>query len=238
MSDLHTKPRIYQDLPLENQGEITLTSEASHYLKNVLRKKEGDEVRIFNGREGEYLATLSTIGKKTATAILGECIAQQPTHIEHIHLLFAPIKKARMDILIEKAVELGVTDFHPVITDRTEYRKLNKTRITAQIIEAAEQCERLNIPTLHPIQTLDQKLRSWGSPLLWAAERYDAPHLSTITGNNYAFLIGPAGGFTPQECEKLKRHDQVTPISLGRAVYRSETAAMLCLAHAQLQKTQ
>ncbi len=195
-------------------------------------------MRIFNGREGEYLATLGTIGKKTATAILNKQIFAQPTHIEHIHLFFAPIKKARMDILIEKAVELGVTDLHPVTTERTEYRKLNETRITAQIIEAVEQCERLNIPTLHPIQTLDQKLRSWDSPLLWAAERYDASHLSTITGDNYAFLIGPAGGFTPQECEKLKRHDQVTPISLGEAVYRSETAALLCLAHAQLQKTQ
>ncbi len=235
--DLHTKPRIYQDLSLENSSEITLSPEVSHYLKNVLRKKEGDGVRLFNGREGEYLATITAISKKSVNAEITSKIKEQPTRTGRIHLLFSPIKKSRMAMLIEKAVELGVTDLHPVITGRTENRHLKEDRITAQIIEACEQCERLHLPTLHSVQTLSQKLEKWEKPLLWAAERQDASQLSTIKSENWAFLIGPEGGFESAERDMLQNHSHITPISLGQTIYRAETAAIFCLAHTQLQKT-
>ena len=224
------------DEDFKNGLPLTLAPTHCHYLKTVLRRQEGDFIRVFNGIDGEYTAEITTLGKKTGTTTLVEKLKDQPTAAPHVHLLFAPIKKARLEILIEKAVELGVTDLHPVLTMRTENRKLNIERLRAQIIEAAEQCERLDIPQFHAIQKLETVITKWDktSEIFWANERGENTPLNRCRAQNYAFLIGPEGGFTNEEAEMLYKVTNITPISLGKRIYRAETAAMLCLSHATL----
>lgn len=231
-----TLPRLHTDQNLKEGLAVPLDRKQAHYLGNVLRLHGGAFVRLFNGRDGEWLATLETPSKKTFAAVPVRQVKAQPSRKAQIHLLFAPIKKHRMDILIEKSVELGVTDLHPVLTDRTEVRKLNTERLHAQIIESAEQCERLEIPSLYPLEKLDQKLARWNKSqkILWGDERGNGAPLGHISEEHWAFLIGPVGGFTAQEAERLRNISVVQPISLGPQIYRVETAAILCLSRTVL----
>jgi 16S rRNA (uracil1498-N3)-methyltransferase len=224
-------PRLYVDEELIGDAEIIIHDMQAHYLKNVLRKKSGDMVRIFNGRNGEWIAEIADLSKKKILIILREKLKEQSASEYKTHLLFAPIKKNRMDILIEKAVELGATDLHPIITQNTESRKINEDRIRAQIIEAAEQCERLDLPLLHSSLTLDKLLGDWNKPqtLFVALERSDNALRLTKPSDHAFILIGPEGGFTEKEQEQLMAHDAVSTISLGSRVLRAETAALKAL---------
>ena len=191
-------PRLYSAVKLENQNKIILSADQTHYLKNVLRQKVGHAIRLFDGKSGEYLFIIDQIDKKQTHLSLKQKIADQPTHQKRIHFLFAPIKKTRLDWVIEKTVELGVTDFHPIITQNTEVRKINEERMTSQILEAAEQCERFDIPELHTIEKLDKKLSDWSSetPLYAAIERFEAVSTTSFnTPQEFAFLIGPRRWF-------------------------------------------
>jgi 16S rRNA (uracil1498-N3)-methyltransferase len=147
---------------------------------------------------------------------------------QEIHLFFSPLKKDRNDMLIEKAVELGVTHFHPVLFSRSIVRDIKPDRITAQIIEAAEQCERLSIPILHPLRDFKKALSDWNAdiPLMAAIERMDAVHLSRIDLKSMktGLCIGPEGGITPEETDILGTKTFVTPVSLGPNILRAETA--------------
>jgi len=198
-----------------------------------MRRKPGDQLRLFNGRDGEWLATLETLDKKAAIAVPVRLLRPQPQQNRQVHLLFAPLKKARMDILIEKATELGVTHLHPVLTRNTEVRQINEDRLRAQIIEAAEQCERLDIPALVPIKDLTA-LAGWDKtiPLYACIERREGLPLLHVCkfGDTMAFLIGPEGGFSEDEAEKLAALPFISAVSLGDTVYRAETAALVCLA--------
>ena len=237
--DLEVKklPRLYVDSVLALHAPFTLDNAKAHYFRTVLRRQEGHLFRVFNGRDGEYLAEITALSKKDGEAIPQKKIQDQPSSARPLHLLFAPIKKQRMDFLIEKAVELGVTDLHPVITAHCEVRKINPERIQAQIIEAAEQCERMTIPILHDLCGLKEKLAGKlpPVPVLWCAERQDVPLLSRHTGKTQAFLIGPEGGFDDQEIQTLFKQPGITPVSLGNTLYRAETAALLCLAQVHMQ---
>ncbi len=226
----HKLPRLFIPQPLLLNAHISLTAEQAHYLKNVLRLKTTDQLRIFNGTDGEWLAELTIIEKKSAEAIAIQQLKEQDSPKHKIHLYFSPIKKNRMDFLIEKAVELGVTDLHPIITERTEVRKLNTERIEAQIIEAAEQCERVDIPTLHPIIQLPLFLQnpSFDYTILAALERQEAPLLETQDVET-GFLIGPEGGFSPEESKLLNDHTKIQAVSLGTRILRAETAALYML---------
>jgi len=198
-----------------------------------MRLEPGAGIRAFNGRDGEFTGTLSTLDKKQAVLTLQSRIRQQPQENRRIHLLFAPIRKERMDWLVEKSVELGATDLHPVLTQNTDNRKVNEERMRAQIIEAAEQCERLDIPTLHAADDLFKILTGWNPeiPVLAAVERVDAPLLSaSLPKSELAILIGPSGGFTREEKDQLGRLKCVRPVSLGQTILRSETAAIAALA--------
>lgn len=197
-------------------------------------------MRIFNGRDGEWLAEITAIGKKDGALCLTRQIRAQGKSGAARHLLFAPVKKQRMDVLIEKAVELGVSDLHPVLTNRTENRKINAERLEAQMIEAAEQCERLDVPRLHPLVPLAQKIAGWTDGEVYAClERADAPLLHTvITGGGAAFLIGPEGGFDAGEIEFLSARENVRPVSLGANILRAETAAIACLSYVYLNGKQ
>jgi 16S rRNA (uracil1498-N3)-methyltransferase len=235
-SDFTKLPRIYIDHDFTANASLVLEEAQSHYLKNVLRRKPGDFFRTFNGRDGEWLASINQINKSGIVAALKEKLRAQPPKSQKIHLLFAPIKKDRMDFIIEKAVELGVTDLHPVLTARTEIRKISEDRIRAQIIEAAEQCERLEVPVLHPLSDLKSKILNWksGIPLYWCRERGESPHISEFTEQNWAFLIGPVGGFDDAEFSFLESVPGVKPLTLGETVLRAETAVALVLSYAKI----
>ncbi|MCB9990409.1 MAG: 16S rRNA (uracil(1498)-N(3))-methyltransferase [Rhodospirillales bacterium] len=224
-------PRLYVAQDLREGQAISLSAEQAHYLRNVLRRAAGDPVRLFNGRHGEWLCALQKLDKKAAEAAPETLITPQPEPAPATHLYFAPIKKARMDFLIEKAVELGVTQLHPVLTRNTEIRQPNEARIQAQITEAAEQCERLDLPGLSspvPLSRLLEK-NTLPCPLLACLERCDASSLADALAadkNARALLIGPEGGFTAEEAEQLAGQPHITAVSLGPRILRAETAAL------------
>lgn len=231
--DVTKFPRLYVDQDFQADATLELDAHVAHYLKTVMRRQEGDAVRVFNGRDGEWLATLHQLGKKSAQTTLKEQIKEQPVAQDPITLYFAPIKKARLDFLIEKAVEMGVTDLHPILTANVQNPKLNIDRMHTHITEAAEQCERMEIPTLHPIQ----KLINFTSDdqLYWCAERFDGAVPLSQFPKARNFLIGPEGGFTEEEKARLKNFETVQPVSLGDTLLRAETAVMMCLSHTRLQ---
>lgn len=221
-------PRLYTEEVLNNKGVIALSTGQAHYLNNVLRQKDGEAIRLFNGQDGEWLGVLQNLNKKSGEARLDKQIIPQPVNTKKIHLIFAPIKKNRLDWLIEKAVELGVSELHPVLTQNTEVRKLKTERVTHQILEAAEQCERLDIPKLHEVQKLEALFDNWPKDIEIQAclERFDAQPIQN-TDKDIAVLIGPEGGFTVEEKEAIAKF--ATPITLGDQILRSETAVIKAL---------
>ncbi len=236
--DLSKAPRLYVSADLQTGASVVLPDNQAHYLKNVMRTGVGDAVRLFNGRDGEWHATIQSFDKKKAVLTLESQTRPQPPPRRPVHLLFAPIKKARFEWLIEKAVELGATDLHPVITNRTEVRQINAERTMAQIIEAAEQCERLDVPVLNDIMPLKARLGSWPQdiPLLVGLERADAMPLKNAlpAAGPLAFLIGPEGGFSAEEREYPGNLPFLKPVSLGPDILRAETAAAYVLIAAHL----
>ena len=236
-SDFTKLPRLYIDRNFTANATVNLETAQTHYLKNVLRRKPGDFIRLFNGRDGEWLSAITAYTNDACTVTMKGRIREQPGKTVEAHLLFAPIKKDRMDFIIEKAVELGVTHIHPILTARTEIRKINEERIRAQLTEAAEQCERFEIPVLHPLSELKPKIGGWTgpTPILWCCERGESPHISTFKQTAWAFLIGPEGGFDDNEFAFLGGLPNVRPLSLGETVLRCETAVILALGYAKMQ---
>jgi len=229
--------RLFTPSDLNAGAEIALPENHAHYLRNVLRKNTGDTIRLFNGRDGEWVAEITALSKKSAAAKPLKKLRDQPPAPPAVHLIFAPIKKARLDFLIEKAVELGVTHLHPVITARTENRNLNQERLNAQIVEAAEQCERMDIPVCFDSTPLDKKVAAWNAApeILWCYERSDAAALGSFPLKSPTFLIGPEGGFDDREIRYLSQQAFIRSISLGPAILRAETAALYCLSCAKNQ---
>lgn len=236
MDDLYRYPRLYVPCDLAGNTQFQLPEAQAHYLRHVLRLENSDMIRLFNGRDGEWTARLDLKGKHDASVSPEKFVKSQPVRTRRIHLFFPPLKKDRLDILIEKAVELDATDLHPVITERTEVRDIKTDRLEKQIIEAAEQCERLDIPTLHPIERLDKKLVTWTKmPIFLGMERSDAKPLcdELVPAGDVAALIGPAGGWTENERDLLQHGKTITAVTLGPNILRSETAAIVMLAHLQ-----
>ncbi len=238
--DLHKYPRLYVNVTFAQGVCVDLNAKQNHYIRNVLRKQRGDYLRVFNGRDGEWIARIVRLGKRNVGAVLEECVRIQTSsgerfsgnkHKRSIHLYFSPIKKQRMDMLIEKAVELGVNTLHPVIMHRTVSRKINEDRISAQIIEAAEQCERMDIPTVEPIVSLGEVITSLSQPLFACIERSSkARHITDCKfGDRAAFLVGPEGGFNDAEIALINSCEKITTISLGSNILRAETASIACL---------
>ncbi len=236
MNHIYKYPRLYLNARFEKNGKIKLENEHAHYLKNVLRKSVGDHLRVFNGQNGEWLARITDLGKKSGEVELIEEIKAQPSLSKRVHLFFSPIKKQRMDFLIEKAVELGVTDLHPVLMNRTESRKVNVERIEAQLIEAAEQCERLDVPILQDVVKLPLAVSAHeGLDLYAAMEREDGaqPISSYSYTSDHGFIMGPEGGFDDAERAFLLS-SAIHPVSLGNTILRAETAVISCLSYAKL----
>lgn len=223
-------PRLYSEYPLSDKVVIPLKQGQAHYLHTVMRRKDGDHIRLFDGTHGEWLGVLEDLGKKNGNVRLEEQLATQPDTSRKIHLLFTPIKKHRMDWLIEKAVELGVTDFHPIVTQNTEVRKVNEERLRQQIFEAAEQCERFEIPIFRRLKKMEEVVTEFDNKtkILSCLERYDTQRIGDVAvDSRVAVLIGPEGGFTSDEKEMLAC--QTIPVSLGDTVLRCETAVAKAL---------
>ncbi len=211
-----------------------MTDAQAHYLKNVMRLEDGAGVRVFNAESGEWLAGLMFPSKKAASVSIGKLLrAAEETSVRR-HLVFSPIKKDRMDWMIEKAVEMGATDFHPVLMRRSVVRDIKSERMEAQIIEAAEQCERMDIPVLHSPVSLEKFMQQYDGtiPLFAAIERDENAALlsSLAVDGDFAFLVGPEGGFDREEIELLTAQKFTRPVSLGPRILRAETAALYGLA--------
>lgn len=225
-------PRLFVESDLAENTTISLPEDSAHYLKNVLRRPEGSKLRVFNGQDGEFIASFVAESKKSHVLNIVNRIKEQPGSTREIHLIFALIKKDRQDFLIEKAVELGATHIHPMVTQQTVIRDLNEKRVAKQIQEAAEQCERLDIPKLSPLLKLEDLLRTWPDhiPLYVALERADAKHFGQIEiPVSSAILIGPEGGFSDAERELILKNKKVTAVSFGENILRAETAAIFGL---------
>ena len=227
----YTLARLFIDAPL--RGTIELPREQSHYLATVLRKRDGDRVRVFNGRDGEWAAGVEVSGRKSVSLRVEERL-RGPQNTPDIRLLFAPLRRHRTATVLEKATELGVQTLQPVITARTQFPKLNLDRGRAQIIEAAEQTERLDLPELCEPVALAEALATMqnGRMLLFADEAGDAPEAVHALRDLHLpldILIGPEGGFTPDERSAIRSLVAARPISLGPRILRADTAALAVL---------
>ncbi len=233
MRENYTLTRLYLDANLSEGRTLELSSDHAHYLRNVLRLGEGTELRVFNGADGEWRAVISSLGKRAGDIEIKDQL-RVPQACPDIWLCFAPVRKHRNAFILEKATELGVAVLQPVTTGRTQFGKLRLDKMQSQIIEAAEQTERLDIPVLNATIGLDQLLVDWPTDrtLIFADEAGDAKPalgaLLNLTGPT-ALLIGPEGGFTPEERDRLRAQDYVIPVSLGPRILRADTAALSLL---------
>jgi 16S rRNA (uracil1498-N3)-methyltransferase len=223
-------PRLYIDQPLEGAAEIPVSGGPAHYLADVMRLKVGDPVRLFDDISGEWLAQVSHIGKRDMLLGIKAKLAPRE-QVPDLWLLMAPIKKGRIDWLVEKACELGVDRIVPVITQRTIVDKINRDRLRAHMIEAAEQCGRTALPVLEDSIKLERLLKDWpaGRKLIFADETGGAPLASIARAEPAAILTGPEGGFTDGERTALKALPSAQAITLGSRILRADTAAVAAI---------
>ena len=234
---MKTTPRLYSDEALEPHGEIPLTREQAHYLTSVLRLGDGDPVRVFNGHDGEWLAHLSQLSKRRASLHCERRLTDvsPPPDIDY---LFAPLKHARLDYLVQKATELGARRLRPVITERTIAKSVNIERMRANVIEAAEQCNLVFLPEVAEPEKLGKILAGWdkGRSLVYCdetAEITDPIGALRSVSLPAAVLVGPEGGFSPSEKSLLTSCAFVTAISMGRRILRADTAGVAAMALVQ-----
>lgn len=224
-------PRLFIDQPLGLGAAPVIDGAAAHYLLGVMRLKAGDPLLLFDNRSGEWLATVADAGRKMLTARI-ERQMRATEQVPDLWLCFAPVKKARLDWIIEKATELGVARLQPVITERTIVERVKRERLEAQIIEACEQCGRTALPGLAEPVKLPQLLQSWpaGRALIFADEAGGAPMATVAAPAPAAILTGPEGGFTDRERALLLDCAAVRRVALGPRILRAETAAVAATA--------
>ncbi|MBI2717779.1 MAG: 16S rRNA (uracil(1498)-N(3))-methyltransferase [Rhizobiales bacterium] len=230
---MKTTPRLFVDQSLATGAEIELGREQAHYLAHVLRLAGGDPVRAFNGNDGEWLCYLGNVAKKAVTlrceARVGD--VKPPPDIDYV---FAPLKHARLDYVVQKATELGARRLRPVITARTIVERVNLERMRANVIEAAEQCNLVYVPEVLEPRKFETLLSGWdrARALVWCDETAKiANPLAALKGlaPPAAVLVGPEGGFTREEKGQLIGLDFVTAISLGPRIMRADTAGIAAL---------
>lgn len=223
-------PRLYVDAPMDANAEVALEKAQAHYVGTVMRRGVGDALLLFNGREGEWQGELVEVAKKRATVRLTEKTKPQETPTG-LTLAFAPIKKAAIDVLVEKAVELGVDVLQPVLTQRTNAARIGAERIEKNIIEAAEQCGRTALAELRaPVRLAKWLIERERHPLYFADETGGASALGSYAPPPATILIGPEGGFTDEERAMVRAEEGAVAISLGPRILRAETAALAAVA--------
>ena len=233
------KTRLYVEVPLSQEGIVELSKDKAHFLKNVLRLSPGDSVAFFNGADGEWFGRLDVLSKNTATAVLDHQSRPQ-SPMPDVWLVFAPIKRARIDFVAEKATELGVAQIRPVITRRTVMARVNTGRLEANALEASEQCERLDVPQVYEPEQLNKVLDNWpeGRRILWCDEGAIGGPIAQALANldeqaksdPWAILIGPEGGFDEVERNRLIEFPDALAVTLGPRLLRADTAAAAALA--------
>jgi 16S rRNA (uracil1498-N3)-methyltransferase len=233
-------PRLYVDAALSSGASVALAPDQSNYLGNVLRLKGGDAVLAFNGRDGEWRAVIG--GRKRPEQLTVEAQTREQEPATRIRYAFAPLKHARLDYMVQKAVEMGASTLSPVLTQHTQVSRINLERMRANVIEAAEQCGILSIATVEQPLPLDRFLsgRDANCLLIFCDEDADdgdaiatlqTAREQAITGIDV--LIGPEGGFAQGERELLLRQKHVARLSLGPRILRADTAAVAALALVQ-----
>ena len=233
-------PRLYVEPDLHQGKSLPLEKTQQNYLGNVLRLKQGEAVLVFNGRDGEWRATLAEgATRKAMTLVLGERVRAQ-SNPPDLHYLFAPLKHARLDYMAQKAVEMGAGVMRPILTRRCQVARVNIDRLVANTIEAAEQCGILSLPRIEAPTSLDATLAGWDRRrrLVFCdedAEVSDAlAALGAVKrGAPLALLVGPEGGFDPAERTTLLALPGVVRLSLGPRILRADTAAVAALALVQ-----
>jgi 16S rRNA (uracil1498-N3)-methyltransferase len=227
------KVRLFVDQPLGPGQPVALSEGQAHYIVSVMRLGTGAQVLLFNGRDGEWRARLEQAGRRQAILVAEEQTA--PLRLPpDLWLVFAPLKKARTDFIVEKATELGAARILPVQTRFTNADRIRQDRLQAHAVEAAEQCGGTFVPTVEELQPLDRVLDGWpaGRRILWCDEHLAGQAVS-LPGDRargpWAILIGPEGGFAEGEQARIRAMPGVTPISLGPRILRADTAAVAAL---------
>jgi 16S rRNA (uracil1498-N3)-methyltransferase len=224
-------PRLLVPGPLA-PGPLAIEGPQAHYLGTVMRLKAGDPVKLFDDLTGEWLATVAAAGKRHLTLDVTERLRPRET-VPDLWLCAAPLKKGRVDWMAEKACELGVARFVPVITRRTVVDKPNTDRLRAHMVEAAEQCDRTALPEVAEPVKLAALLRDWPAhrTLFFADETGGAPAAEAMRASGpAAILIGPEGGFDPEERDQVRACTQAVGIGLGPRILRADTAAAAAIA--------
>lgn len=227
--------RLFVDEPLSLQKKLTLTQTQSHYLKNVLRMREGEILLLFNGRDGEWRAKIVEITKKAIVLVLVGKEREQPEATDLVYC-FAPLKHARLDYMVQKAVEMGASVLQPVITRFTQVSHVNEERMRANMIEACEQCGVLSLSACRSPLILSELLQKWQKErhLIFCDETAETQNpleiLKKMSPAPLGVLIGPEGGFSDEERLELRQFPFVHAIPLGPRILRADTAAVAALA--------
>jgi 16S rRNA (uracil1498-N3)-methyltransferase len=212
--------------------EVAVSADQAHYLANVMRLGAGAPVALFNGHAGEWLGQIVGLSRKGGSVLCQAQTRPQQAPAD-LWLLFAPIKKARTDFIVEKAVELGVARIVPVQTDFTNAERLRQDRLQAHAVEAAEQCGATHVPDVADLRHLARVLADWdpARALIWADEGQAGQdnRPTALPPAPAALLIGPEGGFSPSERARLQALPHVTPLRLGPRILRADTAAVAAL---------
>lgn len=233
--DTLPKLRLFVDAPLSAGIDVTLPPMQTHYVTHVMRADSGTPVAVFNGHDGEWVGRLERLGKRDSLLRIERLLRTQEPEPD-LGLLFAPVKRARIDFIVEKATELGVSFLQPVWTRHTVMSRVNEERLMAIAIEAAEQCERLSVPVVRSPMTLENLLSAWPSErrLILLDEggggRPIAEVLVELPKGPGAVLVGPEGGFAKSELDALRSLSFAIPVGLGPRILRADTAVLAALA--------
>lgn len=226
------KVRLYVEQPLGVGQSVPLERDQAHYLFGVMRLAVGAHVLLFNGQDGEWRAEVVQAGKRNGEL---SCVEQtKPLQMPpDLWLIFAPIKKARTDFIVEKAAEMGAARIVPVQTDFTNSDRIRQDRLQAHAVEAAEQCGGTYVPEVTELQKLEKLLANWPEDrqLMFCdeAEVGSAKRLAAQKGDKWAILIGPEGGFSPAERDRLHNHPRCHVVALGPRILRADTAAVAAM---------
>jgi 16S rRNA (uracil1498-N3)-methyltransferase len=231
------KVRLFVQAELQTGAKVALTESQAHYLLRVMRAGAGDRVLVFNGKDGEWRARIAEV-KKHGASLICEAQTAPQTEVPDLWLLFAPIKRTPADYVAQKATELGVRVLQPVLTRRTIARRVNTSRLRANVIEAAEQSGRVSVPEIREPVRLETLLQSWPGErrIIYGDEAGDAAPIAEALqqekdkGRAWAVLTGPEGGFDPEERALLRANAFVVPVALGPRIMRADTASLAALA--------
>lgn len=229
--------RVYINQPILLNQIIIVDEKIKHYLCNVMRRKIGDKIYIFNGNDGEFEAEILSVNKKNIQ-IIPKKLIKESEPLPDIFLVQAVIK--RFDFVVEKATEIGASKIFPIITSRTSVKNINNERLNLIAKEAAEQSEALNVPLVEPLQKLEKILESWDKKRkLFCCFERNNEHNAVVKMSSYfktfgknapcGVLIGPEGGFSDAEMQFLRKLSYVCEINLGEKILRAETAAIAAL---------